>query len=398
MSLDAANLQRCLKDGIRAVRRRNYVRGRELLLRVVEANPNQKDAWWWLYQATDDVTEQKRALENVLRLDPQHTEAQADLIVLRHELIRRQPAQAIDWDQVLAAAAIEPGDALDNVFQCPACGRPTRHDARRCRDCGQGLYWRVARGVSPEALHSLLLLLAVCLVVGLVELVGPLMVLGLSRQHVAAANFDWLESWSYVQLVVGDMTRLQPGMATLLIQVLGGRALVLAALLLGLREKWALAYWLGFLVALADLGLGLGLLVLGLVGVLVPAAHTGLALAVLLALVAVIDGFAVSHQRILVRPDGGARGALDFYQRGRAYSRRGLWAMAVAQWRRAVGLAPRTPHFYRDLAVGLAHIGFFERSQRAIDQAIHLAPDDPTLAEVAQLVRQRAQTDTLLRP
>lgn len=395
MSLDAARLQRYLKDGMAAARRRNFVRARELLLRVVAEAPDQVEAWWWLAQATDDPVEQMRALEHVLRLDPMHVEAQADLIAIRQERLGHQPAGG--WERMVAAGAVEPSDELDDPFQCPACGRPTRPDDRKCRHCGRGLFWRMARGARPESVRSLYLLLAISVVAGLVELIGPLITLGLSRPHVPAPNFDWVEALGYVQMLLGDMTRLQPALAAGLLQVLAARALVLLATALGVRQRWAGAFYLAVVVALADLGLGGALLVMGWVGVLMPAVHIGLALAILLLLMAVVDDFAVSHQRILVRPDGGAHSALDFYQRGRGYSRQGLWALAVAQWRRAVGLAPRMPKYYRDLAIGLAQIGAFERSLRAIEQAQHLAPDDPDLGEIAQLVRTQAKTDTLLK-
>src|SRR5439155_2158891 len=122
-----------------------------------------------------------------------------------------------------------------------------------------------------------------------------------------------------------------------------------------------------------------------------------LALASGILLFGLSDEFALAPERLLVKPATTARSALDFYKIGHQYRKRGMWAMAVAQWRRAVGLAPQTPQYYKHLGIGYAQIKYFDHSLRALEQGRRQAPDDRDIAEVIALVKSRADTHALLR-
>jgi tetratricopeptide (TPR) repeat protein len=100
---------------------------------------------------------------------------------------------------------------------------------------------------------------------------------------------------------------------------------------------------------------------------------------------------------VLVKPDSAARGAVDFYKRGHHYRQRRMWAMAVAQWRRAVGLAPQVAQYYKQLGIGYAQIHRFERSLRTLKEGQRQAPDDPEITEIIALVQSRADAHTLLK-
>lgn len=71
-----------LYEGALALTRGDKERGRELLLRVVEANEEIEEAWLWLSGAVDDPDDQRTALENVLALNPQNQYARHGLDVL----------------------------------------------------------------------------------------------------------------------------------------------------------------------------------------------------------------------------------------------------------------------------------------------------------------------------
>jgi len=71
--------------------------------------------------------------------------------------------------------------------------------------------------------------------------------------------------------------------------------------------------------------------------------------------------------------------------------------MAVAQWRKAVGLAPRVPDFYKHLGRGYAQIQRFDRSLRALKEAQRQAPEDADIAEIIRLVETKAERHALLR-
>src|ERR671922_73586 len=83
---DPAELRRLLREGIQAIQAGDRARGRDLLLRVVEADERVEPAWLWLSAARDDPAEQLVALENVLALNPRHPQALAGVRSLRQKL------------------------------------------------------------------------------------------------------------------------------------------------------------------------------------------------------------------------------------------------------------------------------------------------------------------------
>jgi len=141
MTVNQGAQQRHLKDAVDALKNGNRVRARDLLLRVIQKDRDNEAAWWWLYQALDDTPGQTRALENVLRLNPQHSEAQQALIAVRHKQLAAEP----ETFTFLTAAALESEPDLDDQYQCPYCGQRTGIDDRRCPHCHGGLFVRVPR-------------------------------------------------------------------------------------------------------------------------------------------------------------------------------------------------------------------------------------------------------------
>jgi Flp pilus assembly protein TadD len=99
--------------------------------------------------------------------------------------------------------------------------------------------------------------------------------------------------------------------------------------------------------------------------------------------------FAVVRERLWTRPERKAHNAQDFYWRGLVHSREGRWALAVAQWRKAVGLAPNDRRYMRDLGIGYAQIGRFDRSLRVLEEAQRQAPEDAHIAQILALVREQ---------
>jgi hypothetical protein len=71
-----------LYDGALALSEGDRERARELLLRVVEQDEANEEAWLWLSGAVDDPEDQRTALENVLALNPQNKHALYGLDVL----------------------------------------------------------------------------------------------------------------------------------------------------------------------------------------------------------------------------------------------------------------------------------------------------------------------------
>lgn len=80
------------------------------------------EAWYWMSQLTDDPAGKRRALENCLAHDLQHTRARRALAILDGKL---KPGDIIDPDAVDAASGAATPQAVDaeaQRFMCPKCG------------------------------------------------------------------------------------------------------------------------------------------------------------------------------------------------------------------------------------------------------------------------------------
>jgi hypothetical protein len=394
----AKQTQKRLRDGMAAVQAGQRGRGRALLLLVVEQSPDLEEGWWWLSQATDDLVERQQALQKVIALNPDHPQAQSRLIELRLQRLPVGPnlqpvlpaSQPAAWGDKLPAAPLETDDGLDNPYQCPYCSEPTSSDDKRCAHCRGSLYRRVTLSGNSEPLRRLELLLGISLSVGILALAAPLLSIGFRQGSTTPANYELLLAFPGVEAFLGNFTRMSAAVSDLLLKVLLARTALLVVLIIGLRARWRLAYYGTMLAMLADLLLSTYLLVAGHLGWAALLLQMALSFGAGLMLFAVSYEFAVNHERLLVRPDSTARGPQDFFQRGHVYRRHGQWALAVAQWRKAVGLAPHEARYYRDLGLGYAQIGRFERSLRALHEARRRSNNPAEVDQIIALVETQA--------
>ena len=393
--------QKRLRDGIAAAQAGRREQGRALLLRVLEQAGDVEEAWWWLSQATDDPAERQQALQKVVSLNPDHPEAGGQLVELRLQRLPSVPSKASAtsppaaeaWSDRLPRVTLEEDDGVDNPFQCPYCGEATSADDTRCPYCRGNLYRRVAVSGNSEPLRGLLLVLGIGLALGLLELAAPLMALGSRLGSATPANYAMLLQVPGVQPFLGNFLQWGPVTATWLLRALLARTAIYAALIFGLRARWSLAYYGTMLVVLADVLLSLYLLVAGYLGWAGLVLNMVLIFAAGLMLFGVSYEFAVNHERLLVRPDSAARGPLDFFRRGHYYRGQGMWALAVAQWRRAVGLAPHEGEYYKDLGIGYAQIGRYDRGLRALQEAQRRSPNPDEIAKIIAVVEAEARRE-----
>lgn len=68
-----------LYDGVVALIHGDKETARDLLLKVVEADERNEEAWLWLSGAVDDLEDQQVALENVLDINPKNQAARHGL-------------------------------------------------------------------------------------------------------------------------------------------------------------------------------------------------------------------------------------------------------------------------------------------------------------------------------
>ncbi len=110
-----------LREAILNIKAKEYGAARRYLERALEL----ADDWdtrvranFWMSQITDDPTEKRKYLEEVVLLDPTHPEARRALAVLDGKL---KPEEIVDPDH-LAAQSTETQHVKADRFTCPKCG------------------------------------------------------------------------------------------------------------------------------------------------------------------------------------------------------------------------------------------------------------------------------------
>ena len=113
--MDESHVSRLLSQGIAAARAKQRRRAREYLMKVVELDEGNEQAWLWLSGVVDALEDQKICLENVLAINPQNAHARAGL----------------QWLEKLMAASAEPTPSSST--SCPFCGGQNSGTAATCR-------------------------------------------------------------------------------------------------------------------------------------------------------------------------------------------------------------------------------------------------------------------------
>jgi tetratricopeptide (TPR) repeat protein len=389
MTSNSADLQRLLQNGVRAIQRGERERGREALLQVVALDEHNESAWLWLSRAVDAPDDIRTALENVLTLNPDNAEAKTRLEQLAQPGAPQDETHPDGWRSLLPSAPVEPEDGIDDPLQCVFCGQPTREADRTCPHCGQNLYVRIRQSHDSEYLRLGLLLLGILAALAVVQSGPPLLALS-AAQGENKGGFEIIQNIPGFVYALGAFLQFDGARALTLVTIFGARAAVLFALLAGLGQRWTAAYFTAFLLLVGDVGLNAYLLFSGSVAVIGGLINAALGLVILYLLAASYQEFTVTSERLLTVPHPQAHMAGDFYKRGHDYGQAGMWALAVAQWRKAVGLAPKEASYYKTLGLGYAHIQRFERSLRVLEEAQRQNPNDRDLPKIITLVKEQA--------
>jgi hypothetical protein len=142
--MDSAQIQETLQKGIRAAKRGKKEPAQHLLTQVVQADPNNEEAWMWLARVVEDPVQKADCLQHILNLNPNNQWAAEQLQALQTEAVAPtapslEPAAVEDVEQ----PPLEPvsGDYELEMLQCPNCGAPleihTGHQAKTivCSAC-----------------------------------------------------------------------------------------------------------------------------------------------------------------------------------------------------------------------------------------------------------------------
>ena len=390
-----------LAEGIARAKAGEGERARDLLLRVVERDERNAQAWLWLSGVVESLEDRRVALENVLAIEPENALARAGLDWLnQHSPVPTlsgvapgmQPAgnQSSDVagvsDAVPGSPYVEPAPEPEG---CPYCGQPVAESDERCPQCRQSLIVRALKRTEFPARVWLLVATWIVQAVadvadGVLVIIALMTVAGFTGSTLGASYIlTYLAGAAFASgTVASDLLRMV--VVFIVFDVIAAAWSLVVAAILPWRRSAALAVALfvaalhvvvaisSFAVGMTSLWIGLGRLALGLfLGFFLLEAQ---------------GDFVWESVRQRLELDRGAKSSMDYYNRGRIYRRMSQTARAALHWKRAVELAPERIAFRVALSNAYCALGQYDRAAEHIRAAVQLNPDSADLCEFLEQI------------
>ena len=425
MSTDEINLW--LTAGSAAAKAGKRAEARELLLRVVNADEHNVQAWLWLSSVVTTLEDREVCLENVLALDPENEAVRLGLATVRAKIAATpeiEPESALPSVEAEAApetkVAFDFSDIeLDDPLSCVYCAHRTREEDRRCPHCRRELYatfyerdkprwiwmgWTVSMAEVILSVGGLLVLIGILAsALSVVKYGGQgvdisqLLLMYAGQSHTVPSQAQAavltvlpreqftlrLGYWLLVVIVAfGLLTRKR------LFYILYIATLAIEAVLLYLSASINRAFVAsgtaatpleGILQVALNEALGMFVLLAG--------GLAGLFLLIKIALAfAMNDDFDTRTERLWCVIDKTVRDPGGAFIRARTYMRRQMWTLAALYLQRALSLQPSTLEYYLALAESYAHLGRYQQSLALLDDAGQLQPDSPVIPNLRGVI------------
>jgi tetratricopeptide (TPR) repeat protein len=204
-------------------------------------------------------------------------------------------------------------------------------------------------------------------------------------------------SYAVGPVVIGDATAgtlIEPELAIQSVQIaLLGLTIASVLVALGLFLRRPLAHTLGLVLIALHLLIGLMLLVTGFLGYVMAAFRALLTVMLTVFMFNTVEDFSKEERRERLELDRRAVNDADFYARGRAYEKRGMWAKALLHWQKAVAINPGRDTYYASMARAYARLGWYEQAVAQIEEArrVSRTPEEwQTLHDIIVEARRRA--------
>lgn len=431
--MDMANgdVQSWLRDGIAAVKAGNKIEARRLLLKVVESDEQNEQAWLWLSGVVETDNDRRVCLENVLTLNPQHelarrglekleraaqveadarmadadiadTQAEDAEIIVRKEYAPISPAAAVlyperqvkEWryrDPTNLQQAPEVGIAsvstYDDVWSqetavCGYCAQEIDEDASQCPRCQHNLIEKRYRYEKPSTnLHLFWILLAglgqFFLIQALYAMIIERVLYGAILAGVwmvafliLAVGVYYRQTWAHIGTIFACGLLLLLGVINVLLPL---DFSTLEVQLTGIDPSIA-----NFIGPFAQGGAGI-----------IRALQMGTAvLALIFAFLLVTPDFDKVDEQLRAQLDKGLQYGSDYHAAARKYVQKGLLATAVLHWQRAAAKEPHQLLYLRYLGMTYAQLGFYERSLDTFNSALQFTTDSVKKEEFKQLMQK----------
>ena len=439
---DEIQVSEWLRGGIAAAKDGRRDEARALLMRVVEVNEGSEQAWLWLSGVVDADEDRLVCLENVLTLNPDNVQARAGLKWLEERKRRldigdssprseadggSSPRSEADggWSAGRGAQGWEEGEGQDegvsgvsaprslgeqeaelvlSLDGCAYCGLVVGGDDWHCPHCGGQLSsMQFKREKLSKTARLLPFFWIVLAAVNLIEffLIGSLWgrvdgnaLGGLPREYHALISGPVVTGASDVDALFEADQWVQIVRSTLV-----GLAVLEGLAVLGLLARLSRVHTLALALVALQLAITITLFALGFTGYFSLIFQGIFTIALGAFLFQTMDDFSKEERREWLELDRFAVSDVDFYARGNAYAKRGMWAKALLHWERAVVFNSERAKdvYFAAIARACARLGYYEKALRQMDEAIHIsrAPQEwqPLREAIVEAQHRAAERD-----
>jgi tetratricopeptide (TPR) repeat protein len=438
--MNITDSQTWLTDGIAAAQAGKRAEARELLLRVVQIDEDNGEAWLWLSRVVTTLEDREVCLANVLALDPANEAAHRGLTEVRVQIAATpeiEPESALPHLDINPApeskVAFDFSDAdLDDPYLCVYCATQTGEDNRQCPKCKRSLYSTFYEHEKPRWIWTAWMMS----IAEAIFVVGGLLILAAilsSALSVVKYNGQTVDVLDVFKVYFGQKTGLPVQAQAAIVATLPREQfylrlgfvileLIVAFGLLTRKRIFYVLYIATLAIAAALLFTSLtmnsrafvvsGVAATPLEGILQVALNEALGVFVkfsvgifgLFLLIKTVLAFAMNDdfdtvtERLWCAIDKTVRNPTGAFIRAKAYMKREMWTLAALYLQRALSIQPSTVDYYLALAECYARLGRYPASLHLLDQAQEFQPGSLIIANlrgvIVDLQARAASTST----
>jgi tetratricopeptide (TPR) repeat protein len=420
--MSATASQAWLREGIAAVKSGESEKARGLLLRVIETDERNEQAWLWLSGVVETDEERRICLENVLAINPGSASAQtglarlADLPVaepggqplakrytMRRERIPVSLASAVLYpeQQVQEWSWAEPEMAIqrqghdtpivaqskfDDVWTseadiCAYCAQPLSAEDEKCPNCQRNLIREHYRYPKPSSnLYAYSALLAAQSQLFLAQSIYS--VIQNQALLLQAIILPAIFTTIFFGLAIGVLARKQLAFLASMIGFFIILLVVVASILTPIDFTF-------LQLPVQDPAITSFINSFGnLISTIIKTFQLALTVvAFLYGLLLVAPDFTRDRQRITAVLSKRLKLPADYHAKAKELARKGMWASAILHWQHAAGKEPHTILYQRHLGLAYAQLGFYERSLDILQSALSLATQPKMQKELQNIIQ-----------
>ncbi len=299
------------------------------------------------------------------------------------------PVTVDDISQYADLSPIESVSNLDDLNQCVYCGAIVAPELKNCPECKRSLVTKEGKTKLSGSLRNTIFVACISIALAAVSAIFISIAYSSGEGGLVKYVFGTLG----LDFIFGNYATWNPALTPIVMWAQIGLSIAMVLAVLGLAYQVTLAYYGSVLIWSLNVLWVAFRWVNSYTGPALAVADVLASLVCLFFIFASQPDFQVNLVRVRCMVDPHIKGGDSLHKLGLIYKQEGRWALAVAHWRAAIAAMPGQSLFYKDLAVGYAQIGYYQRALRTLDEFARQKPDDPDIPTMRTLIEEKRAAD-----